>query len=148
MAVKSSTGLRNKLLDNNSFRATMNLGFVKIYSGTPPAIADDAIGGGNTLLCTISNNNTATGLTFEAVAVGGALFKTAAEVWSGINAAGGVATFYRHVAVGDTGVLSTTQARVQGTISVIGDDMNLTSTTLINGSSQTLPSYAIYLPTP
>ena len=146
MTIKTSTALRNKMLDTGSLRDIMSLGFIKIYSGTVPSTADDATGSA-TLLVTLSVSSSGTGLTFEPVAVAGGLAKTTSEVWSGVNAAGGVASFYRHVAVGDTGALSTTQPRVQGTISVAGDDMNLTNTTLAGGATQTLDFYQLYLPT-
>ena len=146
MTLKASTGLRNKLLDTGSLRSVMSLGFVKLYSGTVPASADDSLGAA-TLLTTLSVSSGGTGLTFAATAVAGALPKATAEVWSGVNAAGGVASFYRHVAVGDTGALSTTEARIQGTISVAGDDMNLTNTTLTGGATQTMDFYQLFLPT-
>ena len=146
MTLKASTGLRNQLLETNSLKTILAAGFIKIYSGTPPTSADDAIAAGNTLLTTITAAAGA-GLTMG-VAANGALPKNAAEAWSGVNVAGGVASFYRHVAVGDTGVSSATQARVQGTISTIGDDMNITAgTTLANGATQTLNLYQLYLPT-
>lgn len=146
MTLKASTGLRNKLLDTGSLRSILDLGSLKMYSGTVPASADDALGSA-TLLTTITNDSTATGLTMDAAAVAGVLAKASAEVWSGVNVASGTATFYRHVAVGDTGVSSTTQARVQGTIALAGADMNLTSTTLANGATQTVDFYTLNLPT-
>lgn len=143
--LKASTGLRNQLMDTGPLRTLLNLGFIKLYSGAPPASADAAVTG--TLLCTITNAGTATGLTMEAAAVDGVLAKAAGEVWSGVNAAGGVAGYYRHVAPGDTGALSTTLARVQGSIAISGADMNLTNTTLSSGAAQTVDFYTLQLPT-
>ena len=82
MTVKASTGMRNYLLETGPLRSALNLGFLKLYSGTPPATADAALGsaGTNTLLCTISNNGTATGLTFEATASSGTIAKKSTEV--------------------------------------------------------------------
>ena len=145
MALKASTGLRNKLLDTNPLRTVMNLGFIKIYSGAVPTDADAAVTG--TLLVTISNASGGTGLTFAASAAAGVIAKTSGETWSGVNAAGGVASYYRHVASGDTGAVSTTEARVQGLIGVSGSDMNLTNTTLTNGATQTVDYYTLNLPT-
>ncbi len=144
--MKASTGLRNKMLDTSAFRTFMNLGFVKIYSGAVPADADAALGGA-TLLCTISNNSTGVGLTMAAAAAAGVLSKTVAEVWSGVNAASGTASFYRHVAAGDTGALSTTEARIQGTVGTAGADMNLTSTALVAAATQTIDFYTVTFPT-
>ena len=145
MSLKSSTGLRSKLLDTGSLKATMALGFIKIYTGAEPANADAAVTG--TLLCTISVNSTGTGISFDTAAVGGVLSKAPGEVWSGVNAAGGTATYYRHVAVGDDGTLSTTQARIQGTVGTAGAELNLSSAVLANGATQTIDYYSVTLPT-
>jgi hypothetical protein len=146
MTVKASTGLRNYMLDTGSAKAGLNLGFIKIYAGVEPATADASLGSA-TLLCTLSNNSTGTGLTLEAAAAAGIILKNAAETWSGNNVAGGVAAFYRHVAPGDTGASSTTERRVQGSIATAGADMNMSNTTLVNGAPQTLDYYAVALPT-
>lgn len=136
MAERMSTGLCNKLLDTNPLKTIFNLGFIKIYDGTPPASADAAATG--TLLCTVSNNSTGTGITFETAASGGVIAKKSSETWSGVNAASGTASYYRLVAAGDTGALSTTEARVQGTIGTGGTDMVLGSTALTSGATFTL----------
>lgn len=145
--MKVSTGLRNALLDAGSLASQMDLGFIKIYAGPVPASADAALGSA-TLLCTISNNSTGTGLKFETAAADGSLPKESTEVWSGVNAAGGTATFFRHVAAtGDDGTLSTTQKRIQGTIGASGADLNLSSVNLSNGATQTIDYYSVTLPT-
>ena len=146
MPLKTSTGLRNKILDTGSLRTVMGAGFVKVYSGTVPATADAALGAA-VLLSTVSNNSTATGVTFALAAADGVLPKLGAEVWSGLNVAAGVASFYRHVAAGDTGALSTTEARIQGTCGTAGADMNLTNTSLTNGATHTVDFYQVNLPT-
>lgn len=146
MSIKVSTGLRNAMLTDNPFRTVMNGGFMKIYAGTPPASADDTLGTA-TLLCTLSNNGGATGLTFEAAAVNGVIGKAAAEVWKGVNSAGGTATFYRLVLAGDTGAASTTDKRVQGSVAVAGGDINLSSVGLVQGADQKLDFYNLTLPT-
>ena len=144
---KFSTGYRNQLLTTAPARDIINLGFIKIYGGAVPATADAALGAA-TLLCTLSDAGGAGGLIMDTFSVDGVLTKDAAQVWQGTNVAGGVATFYRHVAVGDTGVLSTTQARIQGNIAVGNSDMNITAgTTLVNGAPNILNYYQISLPT-
>jgi hypothetical protein len=146
MTLKVSTGLRNAMLATSSLKAALNLGFIKIYTGTVPATADAALDGTNTLLTTISNGSTATGLTLD-VASGGVLPKTPAEVWSGLNANSGTASFYRHVAPGDDGTASTTQARLQGTVATAGAELNLTNPTLTSGQTQGIDYYSIVDPT-
>jgi len=145
MTLKVSTGLRNAMLDTQSLKAALALGFIKFYTGTPPATADAAVTG--TLLVTISLNSTATGLSLAASAASGTIAK-AAEVWSGVNAASGTATYFRFVAAtGDDGTLSTTQKRLQGTIGTAGADLNLSSVNLTAAATQTIDAANITLPT-
>ncbi|MDX9716279.1 MAG: hypothetical protein RBT67_02795 [Thauera sp.] len=146
MGIKSSTGLRNGVLSVGSVKSQLDGGEIRIYSGTPPASADDAIGTA-TLLCTITNNSTGTGVTFDAAATNGVLVKTPAEVWSGVNVASGTASFYRLVTQADDGSLSTTLPRVQGDVGVAGAALNLSSTTLTSGATQTVDYYSLAQPT-
>jgi len=145
MTLKVSTGLRNKLLDTGSLATLMAGGLIKIYSGTPPTNADDATAG--SLLCTISLNSTGTGINMASTATGGVLAKSTSETWSGVVALSGAATYYRHVAASDTGAASTTQARLQGEIAAAGSELNLSSTTLTSGATQTVDYYSVALPT-
>lgn len=144
MALKLSTGLRNKLMDTGSLKSTFALGFLKIYSGVAPLDVDAAVTG--VLLCTISVSGGATGLSFDVSAVAGIISKPAGVVWSGTNVATGSASYYRHTAVGDDGTLSTTQARIQGNIATVGADLNLSSTSLVSGASQALDYYSVTIP--
>lgn len=141
---KLSTGLRTAMLGSGSLKSVLDGGKIMIYDGTAPATADAAPAG--TLLCTITNNSTATGITFGTAAAG-VIQKASAEVWSGANAASGTARYYRHVGSADTGAVSTTEPRIQGTIGVTGEDLNLTSTTLSSGATQTIDFYSVSLPT-
>lgn len=145
--MKASTGLRNKLLDTNPLKSILASGFIKIYSGTAPADADTAISGGNTLLCTISVSGGGGGISFATTASNGTLAKASAEIWQGTNATSGTASFYRHVAPGDTAVTSTTESRLQGTIGLAGADMNLSSVSLSAGATQTVDYYVVAEPT-
>lgn len=150
MTTKTSTGLDDKLLDTNPFKTIMNLGFINIYadSGPEPSSADDAIPGTATLLCTVSNNSTGTGLTMAAAAAGRVISKNTSETWSGPVTNPGALTpkYYRHVAAGDDGTLSTTQARVQGDIGLGGTDMVLATMTMADASTFTLNYYNFTLP--
>jgi hypothetical protein len=144
MTLMLSTGLRNKLLDTGSLKTIFAAGFLKIYSGSAPASADAAVTG--TLLCTISIASGGTGINFAAAAASGAIPKLSSETWSGTNAATGTAGYYRHVAVGDDGTLSTTQARMQGSIGTAGEDLNLSSTSLTSAATTTIDYYSAALP--
>lgn len=144
--MKLSTGLRNAILSGSSIKAALDGGEIRIYSGQEPTTADAAIdSAANTLLCTIRSANNGT-LTFGSAA-GGVMLKAANEVWSGVNAASGTATFYRHVAAGDTpSTASTTAPRIQGTVGLAGADLNLTSTGLVAQATQALNYYSVGVP--
>jgi len=147
MALKLSTGLRNAMLDTASFKGNMDTCVMKLYGGTEPATADaDATAA--TLLCTIYNGNDgSTTLTFAATAASGEITKTTAENWAGTNALSGTASFYRLELAADDQTLSTTQLRVQGSISTSGKELNLTSTVLTQNSVQNIDFYSVALPT-
>lgn len=116
MTLKVSTGLRKGLLDSGSLMYQLDGGRINIYAGAVPASADESLGSA-TLLCAVTLNSTGSGIYFDDEAVGDTLSKAPGEVWSGVNAATGTATFYRHVAAGDNGTLSRHSApRLQGEV--------------------------------
>jgi len=146
MAFKFSTGFRDNLLDTGSLKAQLDTGLIKIYSGTVPATADDSLGAA-VLLTTISDNGTGTGLTMAAAASEGVLTKDLTQVWKGTNAATGTASFFRFVQSADTGGLSTSEVRVQGTVGLAGADMNLSSVSLVASEEQLIDYFSIAFPT-
>ena len=145
MAIKTSTGLRNAMLATGSAKAALDGGRINIYAGAAPATADDAVGGA-TLLCAITLNSTGTGILFDTAAVNGVLAKKPSETWSGAIASTGTATWYRHVAAADDGTLSTTAPRIQGTVALIGADLNI-DPNFISGQTKVIEHYVIALPT-
>ena len=145
MAIKNSTGLRNAMLATGSAKAALDGGRINIYAGAAPATADDAVGGA-TLLCAITLNSTGTGILFDTAAVNGVLAKKPSETWSGAIASTGTATWYRHVAAADDGTLSTTAPRIQGTVALIGADLNI-DPNFISGQTKVIEHYVIALPT-
>jgi len=153
MAFKVSTGLRNYMLGTGAFSTGMSGYLIKIYgSATSQAAADalipataDATLGAATLLCIISVNGGGTGGTFDAPSAG-VIAKAAAEVWSGTNAASGYASFYRGVLSSDTGVLSTTEKRTQGTVGTVGKDLIIANAYMTSGVVQPINSYSIGFP--
>ena len=146
MGIQVSTGLRNGLLDSNSFKDALDGGLLYIYSGTPPASVNDALSG-NTLLSTISLSGGGSGINFEPNAVAGVLSKAAAETWQGTNAASGTATFFRFCeAGGDPSAASSTEQRIQGSVGVAGADLNLSSVSLTAAATQTIDFFNVTLP--
>lgn len=148
MTFKVSTGLRNHMLVTGSVKSALDNGVIKIYGGVVPASADDAVVQANSpLLCVISNNSTATGITLGAVAADGVITKNTGEVWSGVNVATGTPTFYRHVAAADTNASSSSEKRVQGEIALLGKEFDISSLSLTAGATQTIDFYNIAIPT-
>lgn len=137
--MKLSTGLRNSMLSTGSLKAALAGGEIRIYSGAPPADADAAVTG--TLLCTVKNAGA--GINFDTAAAGGILAKAPGETWSGVNAASGTAGYFRHVLAADTGAVSTSAVRIQGTIATAGADLNISSTALTSGATQAIAGYSV-----
>lgn len=144
MTVKSSTGLRNHVLAVGSVKNALDGCLIKLYGGTAPADADAAASG--TLLATISVNNTGTPVTFNASADGGVLAKNSGEVWAGAVSASGTCTHYRIVKPGDTGASSTTDIRVQGSVGLIGADLNVSNNVLVASAIQNVDYFVVALP--
>ena len=147
MTIKESTGLRNRTLDTGSYKSRLALGFIKIYTGAEPATADAAVTG--TLLCTISVSGGGAGLSLDTTATAGVLAKSA-EIWSGAIVATGTAGYFRYSAAGDTGVSSTTEERLQGSVGLAGADLNLGNVALVTNAStsaQAITYFVVSRPT-
>lgn len=138
--MKMSTGLWNSLLSSGSLKAALAGGELRIYAGTEPTRADDSIGAA-TLLCTIKNAGA--GINFDTAAAARVLQKAPAETWSGTNVASGVASFFRHVLAADTGALSTSALRIQGTVGAGGADLNLGNVSLTSGVACPVAFYSV-----
>ena len=149
MALLASTGLRNKALDTGSIKSVLAGGFIHVYSstiGNIPATADAAIDPGvHTKLLTVYGDGISAGLNLG-TASGGAIGKAAGETWAGTVLATGNAVFFRYVGSADTGVLSTTEPRLQGRVGVSGAELNISSLALTSGNTQAVNFISISLP--
>lgn len=126
-------------------------GVLKIYSGTQPASADAAATG--TLLCTLTSSSGAftPGSPTNGLRLGtstsGVLGKLSGQVWSGVNSATGVAGWFRLYANAvDSGALSTTLPRIDGSVGTSGATLNLTSVNLTSGVTLTIDTVEITFP--
>jgi hypothetical protein len=89
------------------------------------------------------------GLNWGSVA-GGILSSLATQVWSGVAGAGGTAGWFRiEAAVADAGGVDTTESvrRIDGAIGTSGAELNMGNTTITSGTTQTITSFALSLPT-
>lgn len=142
MAIRLSTGLRNALLDANPLNAALAGAKIEYYTGAQPASPDDAATG--TLLLTI--DNAGAGINFAATAVNGVLSKSATETWSAAAAASGTAGWFRISLLADTNGLSNTAVRLDGSIGTFGADLNLSSTNIVAGATETISQFDITMP--
>jgi len=152
MAFALSTGLRNAMLDTNSFQDTLANGVLYVYTGTQPGPDASATG---TLLLKITvasgafSHGTATnGLNFGA-ASGGVISKSGSEVWSGVAVATGTAGWFRYCANGTDSEPSdadTTRKSFDGAIATSGAQLNMASTSITSGATTTIDSFAVTLP--
>ena len=144
MALRLSTGFRQKLLGTDDFQAIFAGSFINVYSGSRPATADEAIGS-SILLATIYSDGNSAGLSFGTPA-DGEIEKTSAT-WSGTAVATGNAGWYRLYEATDTpATASTTNARIDGSIAISGGDLNISSTSVEQGAVQTISTFKIIYP--
>lgn len=136
--VNSSTGLRVLILD--AIKAAMDGGQIEIYGGIRPDAADDSLGSA-VLLCTVKIDGT-DGIIFDD-STAGLLVKPAGDTWTGTNVATGTATFFRLVLDADTGAASTSAPRLQGSVGVVGADLNLDTVSLVSGLPTPITSFNI-----
>ena len=139
--MKRSTGLRNYMLASGSFKAALAGTVLRIYGGAAPASADESIGSA-VLLCTISVDGDGTGVTLDATASGGVIVKNPSEVWAGDVTTSGTATFFRMEFAADTGAFSTSAVRMQGTVGLVGADLNFSSINLATGDARRINYFA------
>lgn len=68
------------------------------------------------------------------------------DIWSGVAVATGTAGYFRVLTSLDTGVLSTTEVRMQGNISTSGAELNLSNLNIVIGATQTIDTFELTLP--
>jgi len=156
MSTRFSGPLAQDMLD--TIKATLDDGFLFIFTGTVPADANDALNMATThtqlAKFTVADDGT-TGLTFE-VADDALLAKTGIEDWLATLAFDGfqdatptlTPTFFRFVIPADTGrTLSTTAKRLQGTVGGPAStaDLKLATSTLTEGNQVAVNSFNVRL---
>ena len=143
MAHQSSTGLRNAMVV--AMQAALANGRIDIYSGPPPASADDAPTG--TLLLQVSKNGDGSPLAMGNVPSGGLLKKPAGDVWRGTVLASGTAGYYRYVVTTDTGAPSLTECRMQGRVAEVDAELIISNAALVLGAPQDVKDFTFVAPT-
>lgn len=139
MAVRLSTKMRNNLLDALSLEHSLASGNLDIYTGNQPADADSAPTG--TLLAQFS-----LGATPFSAAASGAVGLTSALTDASANATGTAGWFRLKASGDDDGATGSTYARIDGTCGTSGAQINMSTTSIVAGTSVTLNSLAITQP--
>ena len=141
-----SDELRNHLVTSGSLKSALDGSVIRLYSGTVPTSANDAVPASADMLCEVSVDDSGTGVTFESGPNAGLLLKNAAESWEGTVAITGTATWFRLVAPADAGDSSTTAIRIQGTVAVAGGDLQITNPSLSAGAIQNIDYFSVTMP--
>lgn len=128
MALSYTTADRDARLDQLT-TAIGTSGFLKIYSGTPPANVGASLSG-NTLLAQLALSSA-----FAAAASAGVLTANAITQDSSADATG-TATFFR---ITD----SAGNAKIQGTVGTSGADLNLNTVSIVSGAAVSVSSLTI-----
>jgi len=128
------------MLAGPGVKSSLDGGEVRIYGGIRPESADDGIGAA-TLLCT-ANLGGSSGITLDD-STPGLLKIPDGDNWVGSNAATGTATFFRVCQSADTGAASTSAPRIQGSVGVVGADLNLDTVSLVSGLETPIRSFNI-----
>lgn len=161
MALRLSTGMRNKLLEGTQgFKQLFDDGVMDIYSGTIPSTPDAPETG--TLLVRITVGSATCGADGTGIgpagenglnfgtASNGSITKSA-ETWSGVGTASGEAGYFRfydtNIEQGTSGTYATTSVRMDGVCAVSGGDLNMADLTITAGLTTTIDSFSITLPT-
>jgi len=96
----------------------------------------------------VAGVNPANGLRFGDSAAG-TLIKDAAQTWTGVAAATGTAGWFRFQgSVSDAGSADSSEVyhRLDGSIATSGADLNLTSTSIASGATQTISTFSVTMP--
>lgn len=118
----------------NAVTALLNSGFIKVYSGTQPAVDGSVTG---TLLVTLTFGSTAFG---GSVASGSGATATANTITSGTAAATNTAGYFALVKTDGTTVVGT------GSVGTSGADLNFDSLSIVSGAVVSCTSFTITMP--
>lgn len=121
-----------------------------IYSGPQPAGADSGETGTKLLTITLNSGtfvagSASNGLNFGEVS-NGILSKEAGEVWSGEGLADGIAGWFRIYDNDYITGANTSAVRLDGSIATSGSQLNMSSTSVVDGGTNTINSVSLTMP--
>lgn len=150
IAAKINRNPKNKLFNASSSGAVVTITAVPGLGTLPNAwtLASTATTLAKTDAGMASGVNAANGLSFDNPS-DGTLIKRATETWSGVAGADGTAGWFRFVAsAADAGAADAlaVYSRLDGAIATSGSDLNMSSTAVVNGATQTINSFSLTEP--
>jgi len=151
MALRLSTGAREKLLSTLTIKELLDGGLMDIFTGSQPTTAD-AVEIGTKLVRISSTSGTAAsdGLRFGTSLAG--VLPLTTPAWTGVVSVAGVAGWFRFYGTGGTsGVAGSTGTngtaiRLDGNVGVSGADLNLSHTNLALDSTLTVKTFSVTQP--
>ena len=150
MAMQFSTGLKNILLSRTAGQSLGNAldnGKLIVYDDSfVPTGPDEAIGAATSIIEYTTLGSGSFDLQFALVAAAGTLSKDAAT-WQGDATGNLTGNFFRYILTTDTGALSTTEVRIQGTVGGSpGADLFLANPAYASGNTYYIDAFAITIP--
>ena len=140
-------------LTGGSLKDIFKDGVLKIYSGSQPSSPDNIYNGALLVSITLASGAFASGAVANGLEFGSpasaAIAKRSGDVWSGVVGSTGIAAWFRLYANGtdaggnDSGFI---YPRIDGTIGVSGAQLNMSSTSLVAGTTITIDSFEISIP--
>jgi len=145
--------IKMQVIKGGSLKDIFKDGILKIYSGSQPASADNAVAGTELLAISVASGafvagTPTNGLEFGAAAAG-AISKSTA-VWSDTGIASGTAGCFRLYAnASDANGEDTTPflyPRLDGSVGTSGAELNMSSTSITIGATTTIDTFTITFP--
>jgi hypothetical protein len=152
--ITGEVGLAGTVLavaEGGSLKDIFRDGILEVFSGSQPSSPDDAVVGTKLIRITVASGAWVAGafgngLEFEDDPLDGEIEKDS-DIWSGLGLAAGVASWFRLVGnPADTGGISTTLPRIDGSVGISGADINMPNTTITVGNAYTVDSFKLTLP--
>lgn len=149
MSLHLSTGLRNALLGTGDWKTLFTDGIMNIYSGSPPASADDVETGVLLVSITVASGafvagSPDNGLEFDTPAAG--VLSKNGYTWSGVGLVTGEAGYYRFYDNFYEAGASGTAIRFDGTCAVTGGDLSMIDLTVTSMLTTTVNTFYVTLP--